>query len=282
MTTDDNISDRPLRPRRPSARAAVPRIRHVAKRFATSHAIGWLFVALLFLGWQLVATRFPSPNLPPLSALGVAAWNSVESGGLGQALGATVLRMAAGYGLAVVFGVSVGVLIGNSGFARALLEPLIELVRPIPVAAIIPLLILFFGIGLAMKVWVVFVGASFPIILNTQMGVLGVPLTLRQTAETFRLTPLQTLREITLPYAVPPIFVGFRLALATALIISVISEMIAGDSGIGYFILQSQQTLAVKDMYVGIAALGLTGYLLNLAFVKIEQHALRWRPQKAG
>lgn len=254
----------------PAARAAVwsERVRALAR----TRALGWTFIALLALAWEIAARALQGPSFPALSSIGSHAWDVTRSGELPGALGTTLARMALGYGLATVIGVGVGVLMGGSRFFRLLLEPLIEIARPVPISAVIPLLILFFGIGIGMKVWVVFVAASFPIILNTQAGVASVPATLHETALTFGLSRRQRLLEVTLPHALPYVFVGLRLALAIGLIVSVLSEMIAGNNGIGYFILQGQQTLAVKDLYVGILALGLVGYLFNLAFLTLERH----------
>jgi ABC-type nitrate/sulfonate/bicarbonate transport system permease component len=245
---------------------------------APSSAPGFILIAILMILWETVARLAPEPfpNFPPLSEILFHWWVNIADGTLPEAVASTLFRMFAGYTASAAFGVSLGILIGTNRFSRRLLEPLIELLRFVPVSAFIPLLILFFGIGFQMKVWVAFVGASFLIILNTYAGVASVHPTLLETAATFRLSRLQTIREIILPAAAPSIFVGLRLALATALIISVLAEMIAGNSGIGYFILQGQQMLSVSDMYVGIFTLGVVGYAINSIFVAIERSVLRW------
>ena len=258
-------------------RSRTERLPRYVRAILRSRAVGWTFVASMLVVWEIIARLVPMPSFPPLSILFAHGVDEVVSGDLTSALGLTLGRMMLGYTAAVIIGVSVGILIGASNFFRVLLEPVIELARPVPISAFIPLLILFFGIDLKMKVWVIFFAASFPIILNTQAGVLSVPPTLYKTAQTFRLTLWQHLTEITLPYAAPSIFVGLRLALATALIISVLAEMIAGNNGIGFYILQGQQTLTVRDIYVGIFVLGLVGYLFNFTCSLIEGRLLRWR-----
>jgi ABC-type nitrate/sulfonate/bicarbonate transport system permease component len=250
----------------------------LARRFVHSRALGWSAIVLLLVVWEVGCRSgaITSPDLPQPTHLLSRWWEAIEQGDLLDQLRSTLTTMLIGYGLAAVVGVALGVAMGCSGVVNGLAEPFLETLRPIPISALVPLMILFIGIGFQMKVLVAFAGAFFPIVINSYAGVANASATLRETALTFRLSWLQTVREIFVPAASPSIFTGLRLGLATALVITVVGEMIAGNSGIGYFILSSQQTLAVDLLYVGLFTLALVGYALNALFLLIERRRLFW------
>jgi ABC-type nitrate/sulfonate/bicarbonate transport system permease component len=116
----------------------------------------------------------------------------------------------------------------------------------------------------------------WPVLLNAIDGVRGIDPTLRETARVYRIPPLQTLLSVVLPAASPRIFAGMRTALSLALILMVISEMEASTNGIGFFILQSQRSFAIPDMWSGMLLLGLIGFAFNAGFVEVERRVLRW------
>jgi ABC-type nitrate/sulfonate/bicarbonate transport system permease component len=177
----------------------------------------------------------------------------------------------------VLVAVPLGLLMGTISLCYRLLEPITEFIRPIPAAAYIPIAILFLGIGNEMKIFVVFLACLFPILLNTYGGVRGVDPVLVDTGRTFGVSRLKALWHIVFPAALPSILTGMRISLGISLIVAVVSEMIAGNSGIGYFILDMQRIFRVPDMFAGIFTLGLLGFLINFVFLKVEQHFLRWR-----
>ena len=166
-------------------------------------------------------------------------------------------RIFVGCGLAALVAIPLGLLMGTSAFVYRLLEPLTEFIRPIPAAAYIPIAILFLGIGNEMKVFVVFLACLFPILLNTYGGVRGVDQVLVDTGRTFGVPHWKALWQITFPAALPSILTGLRISLGIALIVSVVSEMIAGNSGIGYFILDMQRGFPFPEMFAGIFTLGM-------------------------
>lgn len=247
--------------------------------FFQSRALGWSLVLIGLVIWETAVTSrlVNIPALPAISAIARTWWNEVNGGTLPRELLSTLILMFAGYLLAAIFGFAIGLLIGVVRVAWAILEPVIELVRPVPISASVPLLILFLGIDAGLKVTAVLFGTIFPILLATYAGVSAVSRTMHETAQTFELTRWQTVREIIVPHAAPQIFVGLRTSLAIALIITVFSEMIAGSAGIGFFILQAQQTLSVDKLYAGVFTLAAVGYLLNLLFLAIENVILPWR-----
>lgn len=244
-----------------------------------SRFVGVIFVLVLLVLWQVVATAglVDTALLPPVSTILRSSYDAVRHGDLLSALGESLARMTIGYAVAAVVGISLGVLMGRLRFVYVLLEPLIELLRPVPIPAFIPLLILFLGIESSLKVAIVFIGALFPILISSFAGVRAVPRTMRETAAVFGLSWWQTVREVTIPAAAPIIFVGLRTSLAIALIVEVVSEMIAGTGGIGYYVLEAEQALHVVGMYVGIFTLALVGYAINMLFLLIERTVLHWQ-----
>jgi len=185
-------------------------------------------------------------------------------------------RMALGYALALVLGVGSGLLLGSSRTVRELVQPLLEFVRAIPPPLLIPLAILVVGIGPAMKVVVIAAGCVWPILLNTIDGVRGLDPTLTETARVYGVRGRDRLLRVVVPAAGPRIFAGMRTALSLALILMVISEMEASTNGIGFFVLQSQRSFDIPEMWSGILLLGLLGYLINAGFVLVERAVLRW------
>jgi ABC-type nitrate/sulfonate/bicarbonate transport system permease component len=240
---------------------------------------GFLLFALLLVGWELAsAWRLVDPISVPRVSLILGSWiESLRNGQLLGALAPSLWRIGAGFVLAAVVAVPVGLLMGSVSLIYRLLEPLTEFIRPIPAAAYIPVAILFLGIGNEMKIFVVFLACMFPILLNTYGGVRGIDPVLIDTGRTFGVSRIEALTQIILPAALPSILTGMRISLGIALIVAVVAEMIAGNSGIGYFILDMQRVFRVPEMFAGIFTLGVLGFLINLAFLKIEQHVLRWR-----
>lgn len=222
-----------------------------------------------------------SNYIPPVSIVIQHAVALCLSGVLPIAFAHTLLRVLQGYGYAVIFGAGLGMVMGYFPIlSRALTTP-IELVRPLPTAALIPIFMLFLGLGDQMKIFIVAWGAFFPILLNTIYGVRSIDPILIETARTFRFGGRQTLVKFILPGASPQIVLGMRLSMPIALILGVTTELIAGENGIGFFILGAERTFHSADMYAGVATLGLVGYALNCTFRRLESLVLPWHnPQR--
>ncbi len=240
---------------------------------------GFVLFALILVAWEFAsAEKLVDPVSIPRVSVILASWaDSLRNGQMLNALLPSLWRIFGGFGLAVIVAVPLGLLMGSISLFYRLFEPLTEFIRPIPAAAYIPVAILFLGIGNEMKIFVVFLACLFPILLNTYGGVRGVDPVLVDTGRTFGVSRLKALRQIVFPAALPSILTGMRISLGIALIVAVVSEMIAGNSGIGYFILDMQRVFRVSDMFAGIFTLGLLGFFINFVFLKIEQHMLRWR-----
>jgi ABC-type nitrate/sulfonate/bicarbonate transport system permease component len=184
--------------------------------------------------------------------------------------------LGAGYVVAVLAGLVLGVALGLSRAAERACRPLLEFVRAIPGVALLPVFIVLFGLGTQMKIILIATGAVWPILLNTIDGVRSVEPLLLDVARTFRLGRWQRLRRVVLPSAGPQVFAGARTALAIAVIVMVIGETVGSSGGIGYFLLNAERNFAITSMWGTIAALGIVGYLLNVVFRIIEAVALRW------
>lgn len=231
----------------------------------------------LLLSWQIYGSIEVRPELPPLDAIGLEWWARAQDGSLIPAVLDTLRVTAIGFVAAAFFGISLGFLMGRVRPVWALLEPLTELVRQTPVSAMLPLLILYLGIGDELKISIVALVALFPILLNSFAGARSLSRTMQLTAQTFRLSWWQTQREIALPAALPFILVGLRQALGMSLVMAVVTGMLAGNSGVGYFMLEAQQVLNVKSLFAGLLTIALIGYGLNLLFLAVERRLTRWR-----
>lgn len=247
------------------------------RRFGT-RLYGLLLIAVLLLFWE-VSSRLGwivSAYWPPVSTIFAAAIKQLAGGEMLTSLAATLRRAAIGYVTGAVVGVSLGILLGRSRLLRIALLPLIEIVRPIPTPAVIPPLILFLGVDDTLKIFIVSLASFFPVFTNTLAGVATIDDTLMQTARTFQTGWLRTLRCVLLPATLPAISAGLRTATSLALVVAVLAEMIAGSSGIGYYLVQMQYALRPDLMYAAVLYLAVTGYLLNRMFLVLEARLIPW------
>jgi ABC-type nitrate/sulfonate/bicarbonate transport system permease component len=185
-------------------------------------------------------------------------------------------RIAFGYAIAVAVGIGAGTALGSSRTLRIATGPIVEFLRSIPPPALIPFAIVVIGVGDDMKVFIIAFVCLWPVLLNTIDGINGIDPTLKDTARMYGVSGRDRLLRMTLPAASPQIFAGMRLSLSLALILMVISEMVASTNGIGFFVLQSQRSFAIPEMWSGILLLGILGYVFNLAFMIIERRVLAW------
>ena len=240
--------------------------------------LGLLVVGLCLAAWEAAARSRPdlAVHFPPASAVLLALGEIVRSGDFFLHVLASLRRFAEGYLLASVLAVSVGLVLGVSRRLHRVVEPLIELLRPMPSVAIIPVAILFLGIGDRMKIAVTVYACSWPILLNTIDGVRSVDRVLVSTAATFRLSPWQRFWKVMLPAASPQIVTGLRVSLAIALVLVTTSEMVVSNDGLGYYVLDLQRSFQMAEMYAAVVALGLIGYLLNRIFLFVDARVMGW------
>lgn len=254
----------------------------MARRIITYVVQILVFCALLF-AWKLAADAklinalwFPGPDR---SFAKLAEW--IATGALWQPLGATVWRMFAGWLAACVVGVVLGAAIASSALARRLLQPTAEFLRPLPASAILPPAILVLGFSDAMIVFVVAFGCVWPILLGAIHGFRSLDARLLEVSRLLNLDAWQRAWKFQLPSALPDIFAGMRVSIAIALIVTVASEMLSSQPGIGYLMLVAARAFRSADIFAGIIVLGLLGFLTNWAIQKLEDRLLRWRPSAA-
>ncbi len=232
-------------------------------------------IAVLVL-WGLWSARAESFFFPPLTEILV----TFEETWLFERVGSDVLpslgRLFAGYVIAVVAAVAIGIPLGLSPTVRRGASPIVEFLRAIPPPALIPFAIVVIGVGNNMKVFIIAFVCVWPVLLNTIDGITGIDPTTNDTARMYGVRGVDRLRKVVLPAASPQIFAGMRTSLSLALILMVISEMVASTNGIGFFVLQAQRSFAIPEMWSGILLLGLLGYLFNAVFVLIERRVLAW------
>lgn len=194
----------------------------------------------------------------------------------------SLLRLLAGYSIAVTGGVLAGVALGLSRTARLATEPVIEFLRALPAPALIPFALLLFGTGDNSKIFIIALGTVWPILLNTIDGVRGIESQQLDMARSYRIPASARLAHIILPAATPRIFAGMRTSLSIGIILMVVSEMVASVNGLGYFVLESQRGFAIPEMWTGIVLLGLIGYILNWLFLRVEARFLFWHRGARG
>lgn len=191
-------------------------------------------------------------------------------------VGATVGAMLVGFAIAIMIAIPVGTMMGQFPRVRILFEPIVDSLRPMPSAAVIPVAILLLGLGGTMKTAVIVFGSIWPPILSTMDGIRGVDPVLIDTGRLLGLRGGTLLRRVVLPAALPSVLTGIRISLGIALILTVTTEMIAGTRGLGYFILDAQRSFVFADMFAGILALGAMGYILTVGFSWVERRSLFW------
>ncbi|MEU9664340.1 ABC transporter permease [Streptomyces bobili] len=247
-------------------------MRRLLLRLAHTVALPAVLVAV----WWLASDDSTDVYWPPLRTI-LETFPDVWTGDRLRAdVLPSVLRLTGGYALAAVAGIAVGTVIGSYRRVRAVCEPVLEFLRAVPPPVLVPVIMLFAGIGDTMKIVVIAAGCVWPVLLNTVEGVRAVDPVMSETARSYGITGLARLRSLVLPSASPQIFAGLRQALSVGIILMVISEMFAASNGLGFTIVQFQRGFAIPDMWTGILVLGLLGFLLSVLFQLVERRVLGW------
>lgn len=234
---------------------------------------------LVLLGLLEVAVRSGSVNaaiVPPPSVIASKLGTILGGGAFLDPLLQTLRLLAIAYGIGCLLGVGVGLLMGRFAWVHDLLEPLVEVLRPLPKPALLPPLILFLGLGDAMKLTVIALGVFFPVLINTVQGVRGTEPVQLDAARTFGHGRSAQLFKVILPSALPLVFAGMRVSLGLGLVLVVIAEMLAGTGGVGFLIIDMQRSFRIADMYAWIVILAVVGFCLNLVFLRLERRAIHW------
>jgi ABC-type nitrate/sulfonate/bicarbonate transport system permease component len=266
-------------------RAAPPRRVGTLVLGAARALVGrWLVLAVLVALWEVAAVAGDSVFFPPPSEIAARMQELWLSAGppvfFTDAVAQDVLpslgRMFAGWSIAVVVGIAAGMAIGSSAVVSDGVQPVMNFLRSTPGPALLPVFLIILGTGTTMRVALIAFSTVWPVLLNTIEGVRTVEPVQLETARAFGLGRAARFRRVVLPSAMPKILAGMRVAVAIALILMVISELVAATDGIGYQLVSAQQMFLMTDMWAGIVLLAALGYVLNLVFQTFERRALRW------
>jgi sulfonate transport system permease protein len=240
----------------------------------------WALPLLLVALWQITAQIgwLSSRILPEPWAVAKAFWDLTVSGELWTHLRVSLWRAAAGFGLGAGFGLLLGLLNGSSRRAATLLDTTLQMIRNIPALALIPLVILWFGIDEAAKLFLLSVGVFFPVYLNTFHGIRSVDSGLIEMARSYGLSGWALYRDVILPGALPSILVGVRFALGLVWVLLIVAETISAQAGIGYMTMNAREFLQTDVVLVGILLYALLGKAADWSARGMERHFLRWNP----
>lgn len=238
-----------------------------------------LVFVVLILFWEIGSrTGFISSLVLPAPSEALRSLSQlVETGMLWKHLGASLQRLVVGWTCGTFLGVTVGLLIGLVSVARASLSPLVSAIFPIPKIALLPLFIIWFGIGEGSKVATILFGTFFPTVIATYGGVDNVDRGLIRMGQSFGLSRLSIVRKIIIPGALPAILSGFRISASIGIILLVAAEMIGAEYGVGAYILLAGSLMATDQLIAGVSILSVMGLIIAWLISKAEHHFLKWR-----
>ena len=237
-----------------------------------------VFVVLIVL-WELGSRAgvISSLVLPAPSEAWGAFMDLVNSGNLWKHLSASLQRLIIGFICGTTLGLIVGTMVGLSSYARAGIAPLVSAIFPIPKIALLPLFIIWFGIGEGSKVATILFGCFFPTVIATYGGIDSVDRALIRMGQSFGLSRWHIIRKIVLPAALPAILSGMRISASISIILLVAAEMIGAEYGIGAYVLLAGNLMATDQLIAGVAMLSILGLTVNWLISRAEKHFLSWR-----
>ena len=249
-------------------------------------ALALILPLLLLAAWHLATTGEGYSLIPPPSAVAIAFYdlavggvrNDFFSGSLLNHVIASVSRVYGGFFLAVIVALPLGLMIGRIPVVRQMFDPMLQILRPIPVTAWLPLAMIIFGIGPTSAIFLVFLGAFYPILINTVFGVRSVEPRLFEAASMLGCTPSAQFTKVVLPAALPAIFTGLRLGLGFAWMIIVIGEMTGVSVGLGAIIMEARQLSRTEIVICGMIAIGVAGFISDRIILMIGRKLLSWSP----
>jgi sulfonate transport system permease protein len=240
----------------------------------------WIVPLLVIVGWEAASRSgwLSTRILPEPLAVAQAFWNLLKSGELERDVAISTGRALAGLAIGGGLGLVLGLLTGTFRTAETLLDTTLQMVRNVPPLALIPLVILWFGIDESAKLFLVAIGVFFPIYLNTYHGIKSVDAGLVEMARSYGLKGWALYREVIFPGALPSILVGLRFSLGLMWVLLIVAETISAQSGIGYMTMNAREFLQTDVVLVGVLLYALLGKLADLVARGLERRFLRWNP----
>ncbi len=258
----------PLTPKRPPLKTRIAGwLRDLGARVVPPIVV----IALILLVWELLC-RKAGATLPPPSKVISSTWELItdpfyDNGGLDKGLfwhlSASLQRVAKGYALASIVGVALGTLVGQSTWAMRGLDPIFQVLRTVPPLAWLPLSLAAFRDGQPSAIFVIFITAIWPIIINTSVGIRNIPQDYRNVAAVLRLNHLEFFWKIMVPSAAPYIFTGLRIGIGLSWLAIVAAEMLIGGVGIGFFIWDAWNSSHISEIILALVYVGIIGFVLD-------------------
>lgn len=236
----------------------------------------WLPVVIIAF-WWFASAGSESMYFPPLSRILEIFVNDWFGPHFVSDLLPSLGKLVVGFFIAAFLGIAVGMVLGMSRFTRVAAEPIVLFFRSLPGPVLVPIGIMIIGIGAGMNIFIMVLGAVWPTLMNTIDGVRSLDPVQNDMTRSYRLTLYQKIRYVVLPNAGPQIFAGLRTTLQLAIILIVVSEMVASVNGVGFYVLYSQQLFLPAETWGGTILLGLIGYAASLIFVRVERRFLAWQ-----
>jgi len=231
-----------------------------------------------FLIWEIISLLTNNTFfLPPPWEIMNSIWYLFSSGIIIPHIIASLEKTLIGFFIALVIGSFLGYVIGLSKFLREYFNPIIELMRPVPPIAWIPLAIVWFGIGYASSAFIIFIAAFFPIFTNVYFGVTSIPRVYNRIGKNYNLTPLQKFTNIIFPFTLPYLLTGCKTSIGFSWMVVIAAEMIAGNYGLGYFIEANRVLLKTEYVIATMVIIGVIGYLMNRLVALLESRVTAWR-----
>lgn len=247
-----------------------------ARRTLRRVAMGMLSIGTVLILWHLsVGTLFNPVLVPTPAATFAKAWGMMLSGELFVHIAVSMKRVLIGYVIGCVAGITLGALMGRVWIMRELADPVLELIRPISPVAIVPLAMLWFGIGELSKFFIIVYATVIIVLLNTAAGVSRTPITRIRAARSLGATEYEVFMKVILPSAVPYVLTGMRVALGFSFMGIVAAELIGAREGLGFLIMNSQLLLQTDQLFVGLLALGVVGLIVDRIFRTILTRSMR-------
>ena len=234
---------------------------------------------LLLTGWWVVSDSSTSLYFPPLRSIVDAFFDTWVFEDIGPVLVPTLQTFAIGFGISIVLGISIGLVLASNERVADFFSPLMEFLRALPGIALVPVFMSVLGVGASMRTSVVVFASIWPILLNTIDGVRGIDMVVRDTSSGFHVPFWPRLMFVVLPGASPQIVAGARVGMSLSLIAVIVTEMVTPAAGVGAFTKKAQMSFDLTAMWTAIILMGVVGYLLNLAFDQFEKRILRWHLQ---
>lgn len=249
-------------------------------------ALALVLPVAILIGWHLATSGRAYSLIPPPKEVAIALWDLAFGGINDDAFSATLLthlaasvgRVYGGFALAVLVALPVGLMIGRIPLVRQMLDPMLQILRPIPVTAWLPLAMILFGIGPRSAFFLVFLGAFYPILINTVFGVRAVEPRLFEAASMLGCQGSAQFTKVVLPAATPAIFTGLRLGLGFAWVVIVIGEMTGVPTGLGALIMEARQLSRTEIVICGMIAIGIAGFVSDRIIMTIGRRLLAWSP----